>query len=185
MGTDWLPLQSFSPEGRLIVLENQRVWEAPIAKFGILCRVARPLRATVRVLPQEQGVLFRGRLSGAVFLPCVLCAEDSLVLLDERFDCFEPLPADPQSRRGRTRCLEEADEAVIRLSPHGGYEVNPAALAWEEFSLALPPHPLCREDCKGLCPVCGANRNRETCVCARGDGATFAPLLRLTAAKKI
>jgi uncharacterized protein len=25
--------------------------------------------------------------------------------------------------------------------------------------------PVCREDCRGLCPSCGANRNRETCSC--------------------
>jgi len=35
----------------------------------------------------------------------------------------------------------------------------------EQFFLALPMKPLCREDCKGLCPVCGINRNRETCTC--------------------
>ena len=35
----------------------------------------------------------------------------------------------------------------------------------EQFYLALPMKPLCREDCRGLCPVCGINRNRETCSC--------------------
>ena len=35
----------------------------------------------------------------------------------------------------------------------------------EQFYLALPMKPLCREDCQGLCPVCGINRNRETCTC--------------------
>jgi uncharacterized protein len=35
----------------------------------------------------------------------------------------------------------------------------------EQFYLALPMKPLCREDCKGLCPICGVNRNRETCSC--------------------
>ena len=35
----------------------------------------------------------------------------------------------------------------------------------EQFYLALPMKPLCREDCKGLCPVCGVNRNREACSC--------------------
>ena len=32
-------------------------------------------------------------------------------------------------------------------------------------SLALPMKPLCREDCRGLCRVCGANRNTAPCTC--------------------
>ena len=35
----------------------------------------------------------------------------------------------------------------------------------EQFYLALPMKPLCREDCQGLCVVCGANLNRATCDC--------------------
>jgi uncharacterized protein len=38
-------------------------------------------------------------------------------------------------------------------------------LVREQCYLALPMKPLCREDCKGLCPVCGINRNREACSC--------------------
>ena len=40
-----------------------------------------------------------------------------------------------------------------------------AELMREQFYLALPMKPLCQPDCKGLCPVCGINRNRETCTC--------------------
>jgi len=35
----------------------------------------------------------------------------------------------------------------------------------EQFQLVLPMKPLCREDCKGLCPECGTNLNRGTCDC--------------------
>jgi len=37
----------------------------------------------------------------------------------------------------------------------------------EQFFLALPMKPLCQDDCKGLCPVCGVNHNRETCECTQ------------------
>ena len=36
----------------------------------------------------------------------------------------------------------------------------------EQFYLALPMKPLCREDCKGLCAQCGTNLNTGTCDCA-------------------
>ena len=41
---------------------------------------------------------------------------------------------------------------------------------WEEFSLALPVKPLCRPDCRGLCPECGKNLNEGACGCSRDSG---------------
>ena len=37
----------------------------------------------------------------------------------------------------------------------------------EQFYLALPMKPLCRESCRGLCPECGTNLNTGTCSCVR------------------
>ena len=51
----------------------------------------------------------------------------------------------------------------------------------EQFYLALPMKPLCQPDCQGLCPVCGINRNRETCTCqAEWIGSALDALKRLT-----
>lgn len=36
----------------------------------------------------------------------------------------------------------------------------------EAILLALPSHPVCRESCRGLCPACGADRNRQACDCS-------------------
>lgn len=40
----------------------------------------------------------------------------------------------------------------------------------EEIQLEIPMKPLCREDCLGLCPRCGADRNETACDCERSDG---------------
>jgi uncharacterized protein len=45
-------------------------------------------------------------------------------------------------------------------------EVDLEPLARETVVLELPQAPLCREDCLGLCPECGADRNEGTCSCA-------------------
>ena len=37
----------------------------------------------------------------------------------------------------------------------------------EQFVLAVPFAPLCREDCKGLCPQCGIDLNTGTCACEK------------------
>lgn len=44
-------------------------------------------------------------------------------------------------------------------------QVDEAELAREHFLLHVPMHPLCREDCKGLCPQCGKNWNKGPCSC--------------------
>ena len=179
----WIPLQSIPAAGKDLVLDDQDIWLKPIKEFGLDCRILDPLKADLFILPQEQGVLFRGRIRGQVALPCDRCAEDSAVGLDHAFDSFEPYPLDapaPKEKGRRHLVADEpedddvadgVDESVIRLAPHGrGMEINPAALVWEEFSLTLPVKPVCAESCKGLCPVCGGNLNTTPCACVKADG---------------
>ncbi len=56
----------------------------------------------------------------------------------------------------------EEDESTEDLE---GHSLDAEALLLKEISLAWPMKILCREDCKGLCPVCGANRNEKQCGC--------------------
>ncbi len=44
-----------------------------------------------------------------------------------------------------------------------GVETND--LLWEQVALDLPLTVVCSEECRGVCPVCGKNRNREACSC--------------------
>jgi uncharacterized protein len=60
----------------------------------------------------------------------------------------------------------EVDAEILRIAPSGqGVEMNLAALAWEEFSLAMPMKPLCEAECKGLCPSCDVYKNTANCSC--------------------
>jgi uncharacterized protein len=74
------------------------------------------------------------------------------------------------------RCLKEWDEEVgataeqfFQTSPNeDGYAivegvVDMGSPAQDELALALPATPLCREDCKGLCPTCGTDLNSSPC----------------------
>ena len=56
-------------------------------------------------------------------------------------------------------------------------QIDLGQLMEEQFYLALPMKPLCREDCRGLCASCGANLNEETCDCqVRWDDPRLAGL---------
>ncbi len=59
---------------------------------------------------------------------------------------------------------ETGEEPVVRLSPDATVLELSDALR-EAVLLELPIKSVCREDCQGLCPHCGANRNLEPCDC--------------------
>ena len=58
--------------------------------------------------------------------------------------------------------LGVADEV---LEPIKDDQLDLGRVLETETTLALPMRALCREDCRGLCPVCGGNRNAEACAC--------------------
>ena len=174
MASTWVLLHNIPPAGKEFILDDQTVWTDPIEEFSLACTILEPLKAVFTVLVQDGGVLIRGRVSGKVALPCNRCTEDAVIAIDQSVDTYEPFPVELS---GDTDEID-VDQELLRLAPSGqGVEMNLAALAWEEFSLALPMKPLCRAECKGLCPTCGANRNTTSCSCENDDSdPRMAPL---------
>jgi uncharacterized protein len=60
---------------------------------------------------------------------------------------------------------KELGEEELEVSVIENEEIDLAQLVREQILLAIPAQFLCREDCKGLCPVCGANKNLIDCKC--------------------
>ncbi|MBF0480911.1 MAG: DUF177 domain-containing protein [Desulfovibrionaceae bacterium] len=147
-------------EGREFVFEDPGVWTAAWKEFSLPYTMREPLRAELRIVPEKDGFLVRGRIDGVVAVPCSRCAEDALVRIAARFDDFEDKPgeqADPLdgghlAARGKT------------------LELDAGGLLWEHFELAMPVKPLCAPDCAGLCPVCGGNQNVAGCACKSKTG---------------
>ena len=71
-------------------------------------------------------------------------------------------------------CPQKDDLAVPRGEEELGFYSGPGLLledvAKEQVLLSLPMRSICRPDCKGLCPQCGVNRNREACSCSQPTG---------------
>jgi uncharacterized protein len=75
---------------------------------------------------------------------------------------------------------DEIDEdGIFYLSPADD-KIDLSASVFENALLALPMKNLCSEDCKGLCPVCGVNRNEVECNCeTEVHNPVWEPLLKL------
>ena len=63
----------------------------------------------------------------------------------------------------------ELTEAEMSLSVFDGEGIDVDEIVKEQIVLAVPTRMLCREDCKGICPECGTDRNTGECNCAIND----------------
>ncbi len=116
-----------------------------------------PLHGDLLLESVVEGILVSGRLTGAFHLRCARCLKE----FDEPFgveltEMFVPEP-DP-----------EGDD--YPLDPEGF--IDPEQLVRDTVGVELPFSPLCTPECKGLCPVCGGNRNLGECP---GDHPTTDP----------
>lgn len=98
-------------------------------------------------------VRMTGTITADVESRCALCLEPVTTQVEAEVDVSFVKDADP-----------EDDEAF----PLNGYRVDVQPVAEEALVLEIPMRFLCSEDCKGICPVCGANRNIAPCTCQEG-----------------
>ena len=73
--------------------------------------------------------------------------------------------------------LEGEEDGEIVLLDDG--EIDVGDLAYTAFVLDIDTKHLCSEDCKGLCPGCGVNLNREPCRCKKQVDPRWAALEQL------
>ena len=99
--------------------------------------------------------LWRGRIHGQVLGECRRCLTDVRQTLDIGADVL--FSSDPEAAE---------DPSVYPLLENAS-QVDVTAAVREEVALAVSPLVLCREDCAGLCPKCGADLNAGPCNCAR------------------
>lgn len=101
----------------------------------------------------DESVRIDGDITAIVHAHCALCLEplhtEVQTHVDEVFT-QRPNPDDPDQY------------------PLDGYEIELTDLVRDALLLELPMRFVCREDCEGLCPVCGANRNTQRCTCQEG-----------------
>jgi uncharacterized protein len=110
-------------------------------------------------------VFLRGRLRGELDTACVRCLEPAKVHLDVPLALtFMPRP-DHQNERPGKKKEDDDEEDDVDVALYDGDEIDLGPEIRDQVMLAYPISPLCREDCAGLCAVCGGNRNLKPCGC--------------------
>jgi uncharacterized protein len=136
-------------------------------------RARGPAEVVAHLDRMSRRVLLAARSRAEVGAPCGRCLQPTgitvpvdftltLVPADEAQEAEEGAEDHPRARGGRSFPETAADEET-----YAGKEIELDPLVREQILLALPGYPLCREDCKGLCPVCGQNLNERECGCDR------------------
>ena len=121
-------------------------------------RLATPLQVSVTHMRSGEDLLFTGTIHGELTGRCARCLEDYPLTLAREFSVVLV----PQRAFGREM---ELNREELSASFYSGQTIDVSALVQEQTLLALPSRPLCHEECKGLCPECGANLNLTPCDC--------------------
>jgi uncharacterized protein len=123
-------------------------------------RVAGVVTVDLLVLKGGGDYRLSGRIEGELELDCSRCLEPFRLDVGIGVDLLF-LPASENRGDGEVR-IEEED---LTTAFYRDEQIDLRHLVQEQFQLALPMKPLCRADCRGLCIVCGGNRNAVPCQC--------------------
>ncbi len=105
----------------------------------------------------------RGPLVARARLKCGRCLKEFEAPVETEFRVFAE-PPDSRDPRGN----KEVREDDLGIVYHDGQSVDLTEDIRQVLVIEVPWHPVCRPDCQGLCPRCGADRNEEdACTCPR------------------
>jgi len=137
--------------GRVAGEETVQIDDPLAGEVGVPCRIELDYR-------QASGTFhFHGRVQGAVASECHRCLDPVMLTIAGEFDLVV--------RRSDHGGDSTDDVVMLSLHEHT-VDISPAIR--ETILLNEPMIVVCSDECKGLCPVCGANWNRETCACSQG-----------------
>ena len=120
-------------------------------------------------------VHLKGSLTFVLHLECARCYENFTLKKTELVEAYfikrdKTLYSENEELSPEDILTELYDDDMINLVP----------VFYDTIILSIPMKPLCKEDCKGLCPICGANLNYEQCNCKKEiTDPRWEPLKRL------
>jgi uncharacterized protein len=125
-------------------------------------QIVEPVELAFEIHKDKDKFRLVGRVRTELELSCSRCLDAYRLPIDAAFD-HRYLPSSAATATAAEREIEEND---LETSYYTEDQIDLDELMREQFYLALPMKPLCQDDCKGLCPQCGMNRNSGACDCS-------------------
>ncbi|MES3033072.1 MAG: DUF177 domain-containing protein [Gemmatimonadota bacterium] len=160
-----------SLDGSAVVLEGAIAPDDPIWLDGDI-RPSSPVTVHGRLSSAGEGrYYFTGEFDGSAVGECTRCLTEVSVRAGDSIQCLF-VDSDEDG-------LDDDPDVFLLDRKSSRIDLRPAVR--EGWILAVPPFVLCRDDCKGLCPTCGVDRNTTACDCASAGDARWAALKERTA----
>ncbi|WP_138206696.1 YceD family protein [Haloimpatiens lingqiaonensis] len=116
--------------------------------------ITKTISFTGVIKNSEEDLILKGHVEGEVILTCSRCLDKFNYKLD--LDIEEIISTNP----------EDKDENIIFIDNN---KLNIDDIIVNNIIMSLPVKRLCRENCKGLCQLCGTNLNYSNCNCKDED----------------
>ena len=124
-------------------------------------RVAAPVSLAFDIHKDKDQFRLAGSVKTTLELPCSRCLEPFTWPVDSSFDLrYQP------HARNTGEGEREIEEDDLTTAFYENDTIDLGQMMREQFFLVLPMKPLCRDECKGLCPACGINWNKGACNCS-------------------
>ena len=131
------------------------------------CEIIAPVKTSLRAFPVRDMIEVEGKVETTLRQSCGRCLEEYEENLSASFALTYTRHLPEVSDDSEDEVEISAEEMGLILFE--GEEIDLRDAVQEQVLMALPIRPLCRQECKGLCPQCGANLNEGDCGCGSPD----------------
>ena len=127
-------------------------------------RLIEPAHVTGKIRQAGNEVFVNGHVDTRVQVECDRCLQPVELPVSADFALEYITGSEYESSEAVE--LTEADLSVAVFDGHG---IDVDEIVKEQILLSVPTRMLCRENCKGICPECGTDRNTGDCNCVADD----------------
>lgn len=144
------------PEGLDLDVREEPCWEGV---EGLWLSLA-PVEASFHLEREGSGILASGTFATTAVVLCSRCSEPVAVPVSDQFTVLYLGASEAFREEEVELSAAETDVDVMQDD-----RLDLSKILRENVLLNLPLQPLCRADCRGLCPRCGVNLNETSCQC--------------------
>ncbi|MEW6456551.1 MAG: DUF177 domain-containing protein [Acidobacteriota bacterium] len=121
-----------------------------------------PAQVKIKITKKAEKAIIEGQIFTQISLICSRCLSDYTMEINSSFNLVYYPMEQFLSEELKEKELREKD---LESLYYRNNELNIDSIILEQINLSIPLKPICSENCKGLCEICGVNLNIKSCGC--------------------